>query len=815
MPKEHDRSSEIPFIRPKPLSVAISAILAAPAATAVAQDQTEASGDVLLEEVLVTARKRTENLQNVPESIQAISGETIIRAGLHGMGDYVRFIPSLNIVEANPGTAKVIFRGIADAQSTFIAEPSAAVYLDEQSLVVTGQPNPRMVDIERVEALSGPQGTLYGASAQSGVLRIVTNKPNPEAFDANFDVSLRFMEEGDMSYDASAMVNIPLSESWALRLVGFSARDGGFIDVVEGTTPLYNVFTNEDVLEDDFNDVKYYGGRIAARWFMNDDWTMTAGIIYQNTKSDGRPEHDPVYAGELNVVRFKPDFEWDKQDWTQYALTFEGDMGFADFVSATSYFTRDWTYTQDTSVGYASYFGQFCYVGYYVDYSLYNAYCFQPAGVGNDYNDAIGYLSNVQNNWKFSQEFRMFHQGETIDWVAGLFYEKSHEDWQFTTLTEGYDNSKGMENWLAGRIDNIPTRLPDDAWWFSADDTDWKQWAVFGEITWHITDQWDATVGYRYFNRKMNKKYFVELPQFNPTPEGVSTPSSKENDGVPKFSLSWQINDNSMIYGLYSEGFRPGGTNRNRGEPFFPVQYDADKLKNLEFGTKNTFANGRVRLNATYFDMSWNDYQLEVVDPSSLDCGTPNALPPPNCGQPWQKVVANVGNASSQGVEVQLDWAASENFTIGANATWLDATLDDEVEVTILVPAGSRLPLSPEFKGAMYAQYEWPVDWFNAHNAWIRLQWSYTGDSLNQVEPLTLDDGPAPQLKQPSYNVGDLRFGIDAANWSMQLFVSNLTDERAVLFANPYEMDYFYGRSRVTVNRPREFGIRWIQRFGR
>ncbi len=150
MSKEHDRSAEVPFIRPKPLSVAISAILAAPAATAVAQDQTEASGDILLEEVLVTARKRTENLQNVPESIQAISSETIIRAGLQGMGDYVRFIPSLNIVEANPGTAKVIFRGIADAQSTFIAEPSAAVYLDEQSLVLTGQPNPRMVDIERV-----------------------------------------------------------------------------------------------------------------------------------------------------------------------------------------------------------------------------------------------------------------------------------------------------------------------------------------------------------------------------------------------------------------------------------------------------------------------------------------------------------------------------------------------------------------------------------------------------------------------------------------------------------------------------------------
>ena len=188
----------------------------------------------------------------------------------------------------------------------------------------------------------------------------------------------------------------------------------------------------------------------------------------------------------MAISRFRPDFEFDDNDWTQYALTFEGDLGFADFVSATSYFTRDWTYTQDTSVGYAAYFGSFCYIGEDVDYSLYSLYCFQPSGVGNYYNDPIGYLTNTTKNWKFSQEFRMFHQGETIDWVAGLFYEKSHEDWQFTTFAEGYDESKSMDNLLAGRmIENgnpIPSRLPGDAWWYSDDDTDWKQWAVFGEV---------------------------------------------------------------------------------------------------------------------------------------------------------------------------------------------------------------------------------------------------------------------------------------------------------------------------------------------
>jgi len=817
MARERVLIENLPVIRPKPLSFAISALMAAPAVSAVAQEQSEAADDRMLEEVTVTARKRAESLQDIPQSIQAISNEQIIQAGLTGMDDYARFMPSVNIVQANPGTAMVVFRGVADAQSTFIAEPSAAVYLDEQSLVLNGQPNPRMIDIERVEALSGPQGTLYGASAQSGVLRIVTNKPDPTAFASWVDLTGKYMDEGDPSYDASAMVNIPLSDSFAIRLVGFTARDGGFIDIVKGTTPRFDLYTNDDAVQNDFNEVNTYGGRISAKWFLNDKWTMTAGIVYQNTESDGRPEHDPDYAGELNLVRFNPEFEYDKQDWTQYALTFEGDMGFADFVSATSYFTRDWEYTQDTSVGYASYFGTFCYSIYY-DWAQYSRYCFQPAGVGNYYNDPIGYLKNTQKNWKFSQEFRLFHRGETIDWVAGFFYEKAHEDWIFDTFAEGYDQSQSMQNYLAGNLidrgNPIPTQLSGDAWWRSVDDTDWEQWAVFGEVTWHITDRIDATLGARWFDRTMDKQYHVELPRYNPTAEGTSTPSSDENDWVPKFSLSWNITDRSMIYGLYSEGFRPGGTNRGRGLPYFPQQYDADKLENFEIGTKNTFADGRIRLNATYFDMQWKDYQLEVVDPSNRPCGGDTSPPAPNCGQPWQKVVANVGNASSQGLEVQLDWAAAEGLTLGANATWLDAKLDQDVEIGTVVPAGSRLPLSPEFKGSMYAQFDWDVDWFGADNAWLRLQWSYTGDMLNQVEPLTLDDGPAPQILQPSYNIGDLRFGIDSTNWSMQLFINNLTDERAVIFANPYEFDYFFGRSRVSVNRPREVGIRWIQRFG-
>ncbi len=804
-------------LHPKNLSFAISAVLAAPAGVAMAQDQDqEAAGDLVLEEVLVTARKRAETAMQIPESIQALSEETLRVAGLNGIDDYARFIPSLSFVTTNPGSASIYFRGVADAYGSFIAESSSALYLDEQSLTLNSTPNPRMVDIERVEALSGPQGTLYGANAQSGLLRIITNKPDPTAFDSFVDITYKNGSDVDDSYDLSAMANIPISDNFAIRLVGFTAEDGGFIDNVNTDSVPYGIYNNAGQERENFNSVEYKGGRIAARWFMNDDWTATASVVYQDTYSKGRPEQDITTGRELAVARFKPDQEWDDQDWTQYALTFEGDLGFANFVSATSYFTRDWTYRQDTQT-YAAYFGTFCY-GAYVNYS---PYCFQPEGQGPYYNDPIGFLQNAQKDTKLAQEFRLSSQGDRLDWVAGVFYEKAEQDWTFDTLTDGYNQSQAYANWQAGRLGPVPTVDPRGAWWQSGDSTDWEQYAVFGEVTWHINEQWDLTVGGRWFDRSTDKQYYVENPRGNLVTTGadgqpgfLDLPAT-DSDFVPKVSLSWQMNDDMLFYALYSEGFRPGGTNRTRTEfSFFPRQYEADFLKNVEFGTKMVLADGRANLTATYFNMKWDNYQLEVIDPSNVPCGAPNAQPAPLCGQPFQVVVGNVGDATSEGFEVQLDALLTENISAGFNATWLDATLDDGFNFAVEVPAGSRLPLTSEFQGSFYFQYDWNVDWFGgrADSAYARLQWSYTGDSLNQIEPIPAD-APAPQYLQPSYDIGDFKLGTGGEDWSVQLFVNNLTDERAILFDNPFELDNFFGKRRQTINRPREYGIRYIKNF--
>lgn len=794
------------------LTFALSAVFAAPAGIAVAQEENMTDDIMLLEEVMVTARKRSESAMDIPESIQAITGQTLITAGLNDINDYSRFIPSLSYVSINPGSASIYFRGVADAANSFIAEPSAALYLDEQSLTLNATPNPRMVDIERLEALSGPQGTLYGASSQSGLLRIITNKPDPTEFSAFADFMVRGGSESDASWDVSAMGNFPLSDTFAIRLVGFAAEDGGFIDNVNGDSVPYGVFNNAGQERENFNSVEYTGGRISARWFMSEAWTVTAGVVYQDTYSKGRPERDPTLDNDLAVSRFNIDNEFDDQDWTQYNLTFEGDLGFADFVSATSYFTRDWTYQQDSQT-YAAYFGTFCYDGYYVAYSNYSPYCFQPNGVGNYYNDPVGFVNNTQTDTKFSQEFRLSSVGDKFDWIAGVFYEHAEQDWVFDTFTDGYEQSKAYANWLAGRNGPIPTRDPDGAWWRSADSTDWTQFAVFGEFTWHITDKWDATFGARWFDRETDRTYFVENPRYNLTPDGILELPASESDWVPKVSLSYQATDNVLLYALYSEGFRPGGINRARTQfTFFPQEYQADYLDNFELGAKMTLAEGRVRLTATYFDMQWNDYQLEVIDPSNRPCGAPNAPPEPFCGQPFQVVVGNVGDATSQGFEVQMDAIITQNFTAGFNYQWLDATLDDGFDFGQPVPAGSRLPLVAEQEGSIYGQYDWDLDWFDGlvNGFYARLQWSYTGDRLNQVEPFPADS-PTPQFLMPSYNIGDLKTGFTGDGWTLMLFVNNLTDERAVLFDNPFEFDYFFGKGRQTINRPREFGIRYRQ----
>ena len=767
-----------------------------------------------LEEIVVTATKKTENLQDIAGNIQAITESDLKKAQVVNMEDYAKLIPAMSYVNYTPGTGKIYFRGIADDNGTFISEESSALYIDEQPVTQAGMAvDVRMVDIARIEALAGPQGSLYGSSAQSGAIRIITNKPDTSEFAASVDMTLRASAtspRNEDSWDISGMVNVPISDNFAIRAVGFTAEDGGYVDVIEGVSARFGLNKNTDfnpsVVREDVNTFKTSGGRIFGKWDTDDGYIM-AGLSAQNNHSDGYNYFDQS-KGDLQRVSFYDEPRDD--DWTQLSLTIEKDLGFAKLISATSYFDRDVFYVNDRTT-YSMYFGTFCY--YYNGYASTSRYCFQPVGTSYAYNDVPGWQTLVQWNSSRTQEFRLSNQSDDLDWVLGLFYQEREEGWDFETMTVDYRNSLGYANQMASVATYLPDRLPvapTDVWWASYDRTNWETMAVFGEVNYRFNEKVELTVGGRFFDREADKRYWVENPKGALTADGVLPRNKRDNesnsDFVPKVSIKYNINDDMMVYALYSEGYRPGGVNRGRSSaPIYPDKYDADFLLNTEIGFKSTLADGNVRLNVTYFTMDWENYQIELVDPSNLPCNTAGAYPAPACGQPWQKVVANLGDATSSGLQLEVLAAINDSTEIGWNSQWGDSKTNTEL-ADGSAPAGSRLPQVPEFKANLWIDKSFNFSALGATEGFARASLSYTGDTVSAVQP-------DYSYNQASFTIADVKVGIMGDDWELDIFVNNLTDERAEIAVNDWYFDFFFGNARQYTNRPREMGIRYTKRW--
>lgn len=859
------------------LAAAISAALA-PVSTAVAQDaaDTEKEFDAI-EEIIVTARKREESLQRVPFSIQAIPESQLKQMGATSMAEYIRFIPSLSWRETTPGFSTIVFRGIYVGHDVLV-HGSSSVYLDELPITSLGeQPDPYLVDIARVEALAGPQGTLFGASAQSGTLRIVTNQPDPTGYEAIADVSAYTGSDSANSYEVSGVLNMPLVENkLAIRLVGFAAEDAGYVDNIFGHTP--DTYTgsnipfrpvtgipaaesgtldNAAIVEDDWNGVEYTGGRISALWNINDSWSATVMLLHQESKvRGGYNDYNPA-AGDLKTIQWNQNIRDDK--WDAYSLVIEGDIGSMHLVSATSYYDRQRSEVTDRTVYHKHWSTLYCansypnYFGgvntYFQDPSdgtliSYPRYCWGPTAQS----DVTTVQSQTDWEDKVSQEFRLSYDGENFSWLVGLFFEDSNDDWERrwgVPTSNDYQDSLSLVYWEVGGGafgganggSGFGVGFAPDATspWFDQDYTNWKQQAIFGEVTWRINDQWSATVGGRAFERDTEKRYVVTNPEGRvSTTGGISEGSGTTSDFVPKLSLTYQMDDAKMMYGLVTQGFRAGGANRARGAIFFPLTYDADKLTNYELGAKTLWAGGRFQANITLYHMAWDDYQLEVVDPSFVRCGDVGAVDP--CSSPWQTVVGNVGDAHTQGIEATFVWLPTEGLELGLNAALMNAETDTAVDIDKSVdgsgntnpeiPKGARLPLSSESKASIYGRYSWPAGFMDG-DMFVRLQWSYTGDSLTSI---TTDDlvpgsgdnlGISPQRTVPSYNIGDLRVGLVGRDWELNVFLNNLTDERPeITTRNAFEHLFSNSQDGVSsyhsifTTRPREYGIRYTMRWG-
>jgi iron complex outermembrane recepter protein len=760
-----------------------------------------------LEEVVVTAQKRSESLQDVPLSIQAIGSQRLEDLSVKSFDDYVRFLPSVNFQTGAPGFASVYMRGIASGENSNHSGPlpSVGIYLDEQPITtIQGALDVHIYDIARVEALAGPQGTLYGASSQAGTIRIITNKPDAEAFDAGFSVEGNMVSKGDLGYVAEGFVNLPVGERAAIRLVGFAKRDAGFIDNVPGTRTyptsgicMSNASTTPAGCErtpvrakDDYNDVDTYGARAALRVDLNEEWSITPSVLAQSQDANGSFGYDPA-VGDLKLHTYYPTFSED--DFVQAALTVQGKIGNFDLVYAGAYLKRDVILDADYS-DYA-----FFYDTYYTNYcTQYPADCFEwGAQFVNDNGDLINpsqFIHGTDGYTMESHELRIASPKENrFRVVAGLFYQDfEHEIFQRYQIND-----------LATDI-SVP--LWDDTIWLTNQLREDQSQAIFGELSFDFTDKLTGTAGIRYYEYDnslrgffgFNENYYsgygtaqcFSAAQYNGSPCTNLDANVDDSGNVPKLNLTYRFSDGKLVYATYSEGFRPGGVNRNDGSP-----YDADYLKNYELGWKTTWANGRVRVNGALFHEEWDDIQYGYLPPGGVGL----------------TVIRNVGAAEIDGVEFDLGWAPIDALLLSGGFTWLDAALTkDYFEDPADPPAalkGDRLPVTPELKANALGRYQFPLGTFGAY---AQAAVVYTGDSYSD---LTRSDRSYTG-KQDSYTIVDLAFGLTWDAMSLDFFLSNALDELART-STGVPCAYFTcgGNPYFYPNQPRTFGVRFTQGF--
>ena len=744
-----------------------------------------ADEDPVLEEIIVTARQHAESSQEVPVFITALTGEDLIKRGVTTLADFARFVPNLSTQSTAPGQNTIVIRGVSDGGG-FLVDPTAAVYLDEQPMSLTSAaPDIYPVDLARIEVLAGPQSTLFGASSQSGAVRIITNKPDLSEFEANVGVEYSATEGGEPSWKFDGTLNFPIIEDkFAIRLSAFRATDGGYIDnVLSNSVETWRegsgVRDNANAVEDDINSIDWEGFRGHARWQINDDWMATLSYNHQKIDAGSYNDYDPN-VGDLETVLFINEERTDEFD--QMSLVIEADLGFANLVSATSYYDRDIYYEYDAQA----------YVSYASGWSAYYDF-----GV-----DAIGGASEPSNFDAFSQEFRLSGSSESLQWTAGLFYQEANDVYVFNTYVEDYRNSVAFESWsyYLGGID------PTDSWWESGQESTREEVAVFGELNWSINKYIDIILGARWYDVDIERTYYIANPATAPI---TVIPSIGDDTGtVPKLGLQYNVNDDVMLFAVYSEGFRPGGGNRNRNAQTLPLTFDSDILENKEIGLKSTWFDGRLQVNASIYQMTWADTQVQIVDPAQA-----------YFGQTFVWVVANLGDAEVEGWDLDVSALLTENWLIGFNMnhtskaelTAVTSVPDEravgpEFEEQGMVPTGLEplqdLPLFPDTSWSAYIEYNHNVGWFGGGNGFVRLQHSDTGESLTRVD----DHWASPRYTLDGYSVTDLRFGLAASNWLVQLFINNLGDERGVTYADNWVGNLF-GQSNHTVIRPRNAGV--------
>jgi outer membrane receptor protein involved in Fe transport len=818
-----------------------------------------AQSQATIEEVVVTSRKRSESLQDVPLSVSAIGEETLEQKGINVFEDYLMQLPGVTAGGSGPGQSTIYIRGLASTTPNLTTAgvaglaPNVAFYLDEQPL---GQPGRNLdvyaADMARIEVLSGPQGTLFGASSQAGVVRMITNKPVIGESSSSLEVETRFMPEGDTGNKFEYVNNIPMGESTALRFVAYRDQRGGYIDQIAGTLnasqsarfrPAGTVRQNglpvsssrggfqpgadlsgatllnaNAIVKEDANESTYEGFRASIKHEINDEWDALVTVATQTIDADGVFFVDPT-LGDLEIQRYTDDSIEDEYD--NMSLTLTGSIGDLEVVYTGAYTDR----TSDQNVDYTDYLfvGQYLpyYIcDYYVTYTS-NAPGNVPTGTCGAPNLLVDSTTNTEVQ---THELRISGAiNDTTSFTAGAFMS----DLELTELNLfNYPGSVGNDIVYAANYALTDTSVSGSInkaspGWFSAGPysepviffndirrTD-KQQGIFGEVSMDVSETSELTVGARWYDIEVdfegsaNSSFYngfgnPDTQQFGSNlsaqyapGNAAGNPDKAQSDGViGKITYSWNPSEDLMYYVTWSEGFRPGLLNRPVGSSNAAGTYTvkpevkSDEVTNYEFGWKAVLADGQLRFNGSAFMVDVSGLQTTVFDPSIVNLFFSD----------------NAADAEIMGLEgdfiyyPDLDgWMLSGAFSLLSTEITKSLVPTDDIKV------GSDLAFAPGMQGNLAARKEWAMASGNTGHYQAQLTWS--DDSYSDImEP--------NKAIQDSYSFINMRAGISNDSWMAEVYIDNITDERAEI-----NNTFIFDRQRVGIIRPTTVGLRFKRHF--
>ena len=787
-------------------------------------NQANADESATLEEIVVTATRREMNASDIPFNISAITGDEIEAANITDVQELMRAMPGITVADGGGRFAEnnnvITIRGLnVDPSATdrrFLSDPTVSTYVGDTPVFA----NFVLKDIERVEAMRGPQGTLYGSGSLGGTVRFVMNEPSTEEFDARIDTSIGTTSSSPgQNFSADIMLNIPLSDELAFRFSSGIIDNDGVIDyanvyatdadgipLAEGGDIAYGkpIYTNNK--QADTVDVDY--SKAALKWTPNDDFEAT--LTYMNQKGDygGRrqvtsgPDGWGEYYGDYEIGAVINEPSSNESEFTSLEMTY--DLGFATLSSSTSQYDRSYEGISDNT-GFFAAKGWLYWYGY--------GYMPRPA-----------MAAERQNSEKaFVQELRLVSNGDqNVDWTIGAFYMDQEASAAQQT------RARGFQEWWAAASGPVPYQgyLADPPYsyiglYYNPDSNitfDWTHdraftdFALFGEVTWNLSEKLAATVGARYFDNEDKVTSQTSFPIFyvyNPTIEDTQ----EDSDTLLKFNLAWDHSETTMVYGTISEGYRRGGTNAApvRPDESFPndpewSSFGSDTVMNYEVGIKSQLDRLNYTMSAFYVD--WSDPQVNVATPSGA-----------------YYAVANGNSASSKGIETEFNWAFSDAITMFGGYTYVDASLSNDLYLhdasdltsgksELRATNGAQLPGTPKNTINIGAKHEQILD--SGLLLITRVDGYYQSDVENSI--LNIDPDWATTLD--GFDLWFMSTTLVADHWTASLVAKNLFNERGTVAT--YKEEYmtsdvvngFYGTGQKDfITAPRTITLKASYRF--